>query len=67
MNLSKNVQQRLFPLLEKESYHVRDAFQQSKEASFRKKLDLLVIELIKQYNLKIRLGSPIYHQELRVK
>jgi hypothetical protein len=62
MNISKNVRQRLDSLLENENSSICDTFKYAKDNNFRVKLNVLLLDLLKKYDLKIRLGSPIIHK-----
>ncbi len=38
-------------------------FYQSKDQLYRKKLDVMILELVKKYHLHLRLSKPIYHRQ----
>jgi DNA repair photolyase len=64
VNLSTYVRQRLKPLLQDKSKAINDMFAQNKNKTQRRELNELILKLIEKYDLKLRLGSPIAHNEL---
>ncbi len=64
INLSKYILDRFkkeMPDLDKE---IMEKFYSAKNKDYREELSELVLELVKKYGLKLRLGSAIYHKDL---
>jgi len=64
INLSKYILERLLKEMPNLDKDVLEKFYTSKNKAYREELSNLVLELVKKYSLKLRLGSAIYHKEL---
>lgn len=67
INLSNYILTRLQDELKAVEPEILQEFYQSKNTSYRKELDVLVQALIAKYQLKLRMGDTIYHQEMMKK
>ncbi len=64
INLSKYILDRFREEMPELDKSVLDKFYLSRDKDYRDELSKIVLELVKRYNLKLRLGSAIYHKEL---
>ncbi len=64
INLSKYILDRFLKEMPDLDKGILEKFYSSKGKEYREELSRLVIELVDKYNLKLRLGSAIYHKEL---
>lgn len=64
INLSSYILERLIGEMKNLDKNILKTFYQSQDKSYREKLNEIVIELVKKYNLHLRLGGAIYHKGL---
>src|SRR3989338_5149630 len=65
INLSKYILERLKKELKGLDISILKQFYYSKNKSYRDELDNIIMELVRKYKLKLRMGSTIYHDELK--
>jgi DNA repair photolyase len=61
INLKKYIKERLWQTLEKEPAEIRDVYTGASTEEHRAVLSEIVTELVKRYNLNLRLGDVLYH------
>lgn len=64
INLSKYILDRFMKEMPNLDEGIMNEFYYSKKKDYREELDKLVLELLKKHNLRLRLGSTIYHKEM---
>ena len=64
INLSSYILERLIKEMKNVDKNILKTFYQSQGKSYREKLNKIVTELVRKYNLHLRLGDAIYHKEL---
>jgi len=65
INLSNYILERLIREMKNEDKNILKTFYQSQDKSYREKLNKIIMELVRKYNLHLRLGGTIYHKELK--
>lgn len=65
INLSGYILERLTREMKNVDKNILNTFYQSQDKFYREKLNSLVLYLLRKYHLHLRLGSAIYHKELK--
>lgn len=65
INLPSYIKERLWKELRNLPPEMQQAYEGARKADHRRELDKLVTHLIAKYNLKLRVGSTLYHQDLK--
>lgn len=66
INLPGYIKQQMSKVLNGTSEEIRAIYEEAKTQTHRDALDIMVNDLLRKYNLKVRLGGTIYHPDMKL-
>ncbi len=64
LNLSPYIKKRLAQKMEGADKHIMEKFYSSQSKNYRDELDGVIVDLLKSYHFRLRLGGVLYHKDL---